>query len=96
MSTTIEEKYPEHEKIMSRNAEHQAIQNFLDYLRDEVGVQGLVKREHIEEPTHDGRVYFDLLSSTEVTNLISGFFDVDAKAFEEEKRVMLMEMRRHH
>jgi hypothetical protein len=96
MSTTVEEKYPEHEKIMGRKVEHQAIQNFLDYLRYEAGVQGLVKGEHVEEPTHDGRVYFDPLGSTEATNLISGFFGVDAKAFEEEKRVMLLEMRRHH
>jgi len=96
VATTIEEKYPEHQKILERSAEHQHVQAFIDYLRGEAGVEGLVFDNHLEETSRDGRVHFTSFTDAEARTLIAGFFEIDERAFEEEKRTMLLELRRHH
>lgn len=94
VTSNIDEKYPEHAKVLARKAEHQNVQGFIDYLRDEVGVIGLVKNEHMEEPSHDGRVSFDYLDGRQAEALIAGYLEIDAREFEAEKQRMLLEVRR--
>lgn len=71
--------YPEHEKLSSRQQQHETVQSFIEWLRDWDGYCG------------DTFVGKDLKDMTEhhVGLVIAAYFGVDPDKLEAEKRAML-------
>lgn len=75
-------KRPEHEKLIARKAEHEAIEGFLQWM-DSRGMDVV----RFVPNTNRFTTYYS-------RDLITDFFEIDEKAFEKERRVMLEELRR--
>lgn len=91
--------YPEHDKLVAQRARHEAAQDFIDFLLDELGYS-LMTYERIEYPPLLGpgnsppRYREEWVPvQTRRATLIAKFLDIDEDKLEEEKRQMLESLR---
>lgn len=77
--------YPEHEKLLARPAEHETIVAFLNWLND----QGYTVCNFNKGWEHS---HYQPINGNEAS-LVAGFFGVDEKALEKEKREILRALR---
>lgn len=89
--------YPEHNKLTAQRARHEAAQDFIDFLLDELGYS-LMTYERIEYPPivagMPPRVREEWVPvQTRRATLIAKFLDIDEDKLEEEKRQMLESLR---
>lgn len=81
MSESVDERYPEHAKLLARKADHAVLVNFLSWVEADTHYALVVVGE-------DGEPYAANLSA-----VVAEFFAVDQAAFEQEKRAMIEEIR---
>lgn len=90
--------YPEHEKIMARKSEHEAITNFLEFVHGAPSDTACLSRwQNVTDS--DGSVNeflsgYVAMTDKQIADTVARYFGVDPKAFEEEKRMMLQEFKR--
>lgn len=79
-----EVRYPEHEKLKALGDRRGTVQDFLDFLLDDAGLELCARNE------------FDTLLPVHLRReeLMAWFFEIDLQKIEEEKRAMLAELRR--
>lgn len=78
--------YPEHEKMLTLEAERMAVGAFLEWLDE----QGIVLAQHTDEPGYT-RLLMPLHQPIAVT--MAQHFGIDLQVIEDEKRAMLASIR---
>lgn len=89
-----EQKYPEHQKLQAIKDKSQAIGEFLDWLFSE---KDLRLAQWMKVPGEDEDSEEDELVQfwPNREELLAGYFEIDLKKLEQEKRAMLEEFRAH-
>lgn len=77
--------YPEHEKLKKVSAQSQVFGEFIDWLRDDLGLELCHYHGRSESYHPDSRT---------VNELLALFFDIDLEKIEQEKEQMLSEVRK--
>jgi hypothetical protein len=84
---SLKDEYPEHSKLSAVQRETQAIHSFLEWLGDEKGY--FIAEWDKDHP--DGNMPFAIRENH--TTLVAEFYEIDLKAFDNEKRDMIEKIR---
>ena len=85
--SSVEESYPEHEKLMAIADKSRAIGQFIDWCQDEKELV-LV---NIDYDNVDGGITYS--SRPPIRDLLAEYFEIDQQKIEAEKRAMLEALR---